>query len=295
MLEGPGFRVAGRCVPARHVGGNFYGRLHLEDGKLGLAVADVAGKGMGAALIMATAKAMVPLLATSADPAATLGALDGRLGKELGRREFVALAFAVYDPATGMLRLANAGLPDPYLIRSGENPRALFLPGAAPAARAEGGDRREALSVRLEPERPGRIPLRRAPRGAALSRASRSGTRRSRRSFDLPGNVVPEGARGSPPQPCRRGGGGSPEDDATVLLLERRPALRRGARAGGPAGRNAGLAAGLLVHAGSHLGLGLPRRSGFSLARARSSAFRARIAAIRSAIGISRRSSGRFV
>ena len=128
-LTGPGFAVAARNLPARHVGGDFYDVFRLEDGKLGLAVADVAGKGMGAALIMATAKAVVPLLAAGRSPAETLAAMNEKLRRELSRREFVALAYGVYDTATGVLIVANAGLPEPYLLRPGEPPRPLASAG----------------------------------------------------------------------------------------------------------------------------------------------------------------------
>lgn len=222
-LEGPGFAVAARCIPARHVGGDFYDVLHLEEGKLGLAVADVAGKGIGAALIMAGAKAVVPLLSTSADPAGTLEALDGKLRKELGRREFVALAFAVYDPADGEFRLSNAGLPDPYLLRPGEAPRVLSCPGPRLPLGVKADVRRETLTVRLEPgDRvvlfSDGLPESPRPNGEPLGYDALEGL------LDLPGDVGPEEAVGILLSRVAGAAGGSPEDDATVLLLERRPA-----------------------------------------------------------------------
>ncbi len=129
-LAGPGFAVAARNVPARQVGGDFYDVFRLEDSRLGLAVADVAGKGMGAALIMATAKAVIPLLAAGKGPAAALRAFNAKLARELSPREFVALAYGTYDAASGTLTFANAGLPEPYLLRPGAPPRPLAAPGA---------------------------------------------------------------------------------------------------------------------------------------------------------------------
>ena len=222
-LAGPGWAVAARCVPARHVGGDFYDVFHLDDGKLGLAVADVAGKGIGAALIMATAKAVVPLLATSADPAGTLAALDRKLGKELGKREFVALAFAVYDPASGALRLGNAGLPDPYLLRCGEAPRPLSCPGPRLPLGLKAGIARETLEARLEPG--DRVVLfsdglPEAPRadGEPLGYAALETL------LDLPGDGRPGEAVGLLLSRVAAASGAGPEDDATVLLLERSPA-----------------------------------------------------------------------
>ena len=222
-LDGPGFAVAARCVPARHVGGDFYDILHLDEGRLGLAVADVAGKGMGAALIMASAKAVVPLLATSGDPAATLEALDGKLRKELGRREFVALAFAAYDPASGELRLANAGLPDPYLLRPGAPPRALACPGPRIPLGLRAGVVREALATRLAPgDRlllvSDGLPEAPRPDGEPLGYAALEAL------LDLPGEVSPGEAVGLLLSRVAAAAGAAPGDDATVLLLERRPA-----------------------------------------------------------------------
>ncbi len=221
-VDGPGFAVAARCIPARHVGGDFYDVFHMEDGRLGLAVADVAGKGMGAALIMATAKAVVPLLATSADPAATLSALNAKLRKELGPREFVALAFAVYDPASGELVLSNAGLPDPYFLRAGEAPRPLSCPGPRIPLGLREEVPRETLRVDLAPS--DRVVffsdgLPEAPRsdGEPLGYEALEGL------LDLPG-VSPGEAVELLLSRVAAAAGASPEDDATVLLPERRPA-----------------------------------------------------------------------
>lgn len=116
--EGPGFRLAARNLAARFVAGDFYDYFRLPDGSLRIAVADVAGKGIAASLIMATVKAMLPLIASERSVVETLQELNRKLAAELAAREFVALALAGFDPRTGRLELANAGLPDPYLLRS---------------------------------------------------------------------------------------------------------------------------------------------------------------------------------
>jgi sigma-B regulation protein RsbU (phosphoserine phosphatase) len=150
-IAGEGYRVAARNLAARVVAGDFYDVFRLADGAVGLTVADVAGKGMAASLIMASAKARLPLLAADRPAAETLRALNRALAAELSPREFVALAFLRYDPERGIATLVNAGLPDPYLLRSGEPP----LPLAVPGPRLPLGARREvpyeALSVPLQP------------------------------------------------------------------------------------------------------------------------------------------------
>ena len=128
-IEGDGFRVSARNLPARFVAGDFYDVFHLADGTVGLAVADVSGKGIGAALIMASVKAVVPLVAAGRSAAETLVNLNRKLAAELAPREFVALCFARFDPARGALEIANAGLPDPYRVTGGEGVEALSVPG----------------------------------------------------------------------------------------------------------------------------------------------------------------------
>lgn len=150
-IAGEGYRVAARNLAARVVAGDFYDVFRLADGAVGLAVADVAGKGMAASLIMASAKARLPLLATDRPAEETLRELNRALAAELSPREFVALAFIRYDLERGTATLVNAGLPDPYLLRPGEPP----LPLAVPGPRLPLGARREvsyeALAVDLRP------------------------------------------------------------------------------------------------------------------------------------------------
>jgi serine phosphatase RsbU (regulator of sigma subunit) len=150
-VAGEGYRVAARNLAARVVAGDFYDVFRLADGAVGLTVADVAGKGMAASLIMASAKARLPLLAADRPAEETLRELNRVLAAELSPREFVALVFARYDPSSGALTLANAGLPDPYLLRQGEPPRPLVVPGPRLPLGARREVPYEALQLRLEP------------------------------------------------------------------------------------------------------------------------------------------------
>jgi hypothetical protein len=148
---GEGYRVAARNLAAQVVAGDFYDVFRLADGAVGLAVADVAGKGMAASLIMASAKARLPLLAADRPAEETLRELNRTLASELSPREFVALAFVRYDPARGVATLVNAGLPDPYLIRPGEPPLPLTVPGPRLPLGAWREVAYEALTVTLQP------------------------------------------------------------------------------------------------------------------------------------------------
>jgi len=115
-IIGRGFAIAARNFPAHFVAGDFYEVVQHEDGSIAIVVADVAGKGMGASLIMASVKAVLPFIGQRSVVEA-MTALNDKLVQELDRREFVALAYARFTPADGILQLANAGFPDPYLVR----------------------------------------------------------------------------------------------------------------------------------------------------------------------------------
>jgi hypothetical protein len=128
-LSGEGYRISARNLPASFVAGDFYDVFQLADGAVGIVVADVAGKGVGASLIMATVKTALPFLAAGRTVAETLCEANRRLKRSLEAREFVALAFARYESKTGVFELANAGLPDPYLVRTNGSARAVSAPG----------------------------------------------------------------------------------------------------------------------------------------------------------------------
>jgi len=128
-VAGPGWEVAARCLPARVVAGDFYDILRHADGRVDVVVADVAGKGFAASLIMASVKAMLPFVNADGGVADLLVRLNRRLAVELGRGEFVALAVARYSPSERLVELANAGAPDPYLMRPGQPAQPLSVPG----------------------------------------------------------------------------------------------------------------------------------------------------------------------
>ena len=128
-IVGDGYRISARNLAARFVAGDFYDVFRLSDGALGGVVADVSGKGMGASLIMASVKAVLPLIAEGNGAAETLRLVSRKLHAELGAREFVALAYFRFEPGRRKLELANAGLPDPYRLRPGRSPETLSVPG----------------------------------------------------------------------------------------------------------------------------------------------------------------------
>jgi phosphoserine phosphatase RsbU/P len=119
-------RYAGICRAARGVGGDFYDFLPLTGNRLGLAVADIAGKGLPAALLMASLQALLR------SHAPTYASDLGDLGRELNRHlcetsdgaRFATLFFGVYDDETRRLRYLNAGHVAPLVVRPGPECRA---------------------------------------------------------------------------------------------------------------------------------------------------------------------------
>ena len=116
-VEGDGFTIEARNLPAHLVAGDFYDIVPLDDGSVVIVVADVAGKGIGASLIMASVKAVLPFVAREGTQRA-MSMLNAKLVQELGRREFVALVYARFTPLDGSLEVLNAGFPEPYIVSS---------------------------------------------------------------------------------------------------------------------------------------------------------------------------------
>jgi sigma-B regulation protein RsbU (phosphoserine phosphatase) len=112
-------RYAGVCRAARGVGGDFYDFLPLTADRLGVALADIAGKGLPAALLMASLQAL--LRSHAPTHACDLGALGRELNRHLvetsdGAR-FATLFFGVYDDCERTLRYLNAGHIPPVVVR----------------------------------------------------------------------------------------------------------------------------------------------------------------------------------
>jgi Stage II sporulation protein E (SpoIIE) len=146
-FEGDGFSIAARNLPASFVAGDFYDFVRNDDGSVTIVVADVAGKGMGASLIMASVKAVLPFVARES-VAETMQLLNRKLVAELSKREFVALLCARYEPATRTITIANAGCPDPYVVRDGRA-EAVVVPGTRLPLGLRDDARYDAAAVQL--------------------------------------------------------------------------------------------------------------------------------------------------
>jgi serine phosphatase RsbU (regulator of sigma subunit)/predicted ester cyclase len=107
--------------PAREVGGDFYDFFELKDGRLGIVVGDATGKGVPAALVMASARSMLKAVAQASDsPGEALRRVNDPLATDIPPNMFVTCFYCILDPKSGSLTYANAGHDLPYLRRNGE-------------------------------------------------------------------------------------------------------------------------------------------------------------------------------
>ena len=114
-----GFEVHANMEPARQVGGDFYDVQGLERGRLGLAIADVSGKGVPAGLFMMSSRTLLKGAAIgSADPGMVLTTVNSVLSDDNAEMMFVTVLYAVYDPRTHEYTYANGGHDSPLVVHA---------------------------------------------------------------------------------------------------------------------------------------------------------------------------------
>ena len=115
-----GVDLAAVAIPSRAIGGDLYDAVVLKDGRLLVAVADVTGKGVPAALLMANIQACLHVLLPDPGPLDEAVARINRvICENTNADKFITAFFAAYDPAMGALEYVNAGHNPPYVVRAG--------------------------------------------------------------------------------------------------------------------------------------------------------------------------------
>ena len=115
----PGYQVFGSMEPARNVGGDFFDVMPLENGRIGLAVADVSDKGVPAALFMMSSRTLLKGAAIGiGEPGEVLRETNNLLHEDNEASMFVTLLYAVYDPETGEITYANGGHNPPIVVHA---------------------------------------------------------------------------------------------------------------------------------------------------------------------------------
>jgi serine phosphatase RsbU (regulator of sigma subunit) len=124
-LRVPGLALAAHCEPAREVGGDYYDVLPLDDGRVAILIADVAGKGTSAALYMAELKGLILSLSQShRSPRALLIEANRIISRHLDPRSFITMTYAVIDLEARTLTHARAGHCPLLYLPGGQGPGA---------------------------------------------------------------------------------------------------------------------------------------------------------------------------
>ena len=145
------YQVFASMEAARNVGGDFYDVIRLEDGQVGLAIADVSDKGVPAALFMMSSRTLLKGAAIgSPDPGDALREVNELLYDENESLMFVTVLYSIYDPASGALTYASGGHDAPLLVRSDGTSALLPLTGGV-ALGIVSDVRFHSRTVQLEP------------------------------------------------------------------------------------------------------------------------------------------------
>jgi sigma-B regulation protein RsbU (phosphoserine phosphatase) len=115
----PGYDISGTCISTYEIGGDYFDYVQLKDGGMGIVIADVSGKGVPAALIMAAFRALLRTQTRiDPDPTYIANALRRLLPDFTGEANFVTAVYGVLNPANGRFTYANCGHESPILFRA---------------------------------------------------------------------------------------------------------------------------------------------------------------------------------
>jgi serine phosphatase RsbU (regulator of sigma subunit)/anti-sigma regulatory factor (Ser/Thr protein kinase) len=216
--------------PAAEVGGDSFEFLPLADGRVGFAVADVSGKGLGGCLVMSMLSALLRgLHAMHESPSALLVALERQLQGTLRPGEFITMFYGVLDPASGRLVWASAGHLPPMLWRARTGAIEDMVSRGLPLGALRGGAMARSLADRTLTLEPGdQLVL--FTDGIHEAIDTRTG---EMFGFERMARVIEEHAAGGGEAVIRAlseavarwCGDAAPDDDETLLIVGRRGAV----------------------------------------------------------------------
>lgn len=141
-----GLELAGLCLPAAGVGGDYYDYLPLSDDRVGLVIADVSGKGISAALLMASLQASVRnVLGPEATPSSVNRRLNEILYRSTTASRYATLFLGLFDASDRTLRYSNAGHNPAMIVRSTETTK--LTEGGLPLGILDASDYSEGSQV----------------------------------------------------------------------------------------------------------------------------------------------------
>src|SRR5213595_1832856 len=124
-----GFQISGINVPARQVSGDYFDYIHVDQERLGVAIADVSGKGVPASLIMAICRSVLRAeAARNPSPADVLQKVNRQLYPDIKEDMFISMAYVILDHARHSVTLARAGHDAPILYRCGDDSVTMIKP-----------------------------------------------------------------------------------------------------------------------------------------------------------------------
>ncbi len=108
--EVPGFIIAGKNIPARTLSGDYFDYFKLPDGRFGAVIADVSGKGLGAAMITVMCRTLMRAKShTAASPSAVLAAVNRQIAPDIREDMFITMSYVVLDQDGSKLTISRAG------------------------------------------------------------------------------------------------------------------------------------------------------------------------------------------
>ena len=142
----PSLELAGVCLPARGVGGDYYDFIRLDDDRVGIAVADVAGKGISAALLMSTVQASLRSQAPQVNGRLTelVSSMNRLLHVSTDAASYATFFYAQYDEARRALTYVNAGHNPPLLVRAAHVSNSMSRAHGASVSSAAGDGKADA-------------------------------------------------------------------------------------------------------------------------------------------------------
>jgi len=136
-LVTPECTICGLNEPCRTVGGDYYDYFTMEEGRLALAIGDVSGKGIPAALMMSSLRVAFRLaVEQGVSPREVVVRMNPVVASLVGPSHFICFFYGVWEPASGLLRYCNAGMDPPVLLRR-EAPHRQYLRKGGPVLGVE--------------------------------------------------------------------------------------------------------------------------------------------------------------